>query len=99
MPAFINGAPHVELEFDKEGTPIGAPGTGPLAAMAQTCSDIFVFSHGWNNSPTTARKLYERFFDAMEASGAGTALAGLTLGTVGVIWPSVLWPDDAPADH
>ena len=53
-----------------------------------------MLSHGWNNGVDSARYLYQAMF---------TLLAGMIpgkLGTsiaVGIIWPSLLFPDDDPA--
>ena len=62
-------------------------------------TDLIVFSHGWNNSQATARKLYTAFF---------TTLAGqldqartdrpVKVGLVGVFWPSQRWSDEPIPD-
>ncbi len=64
---------------------------------AQQITDLFVFSHGWNNAPHDARSLYERFFaSARSVLSARPAQAGKKPAIVGVIWPSILFPDDEP---
>jgi hypothetical protein len=69
---------------------------GGLAAAvaAGGVRDVFVLAHGWNCGVDSARSLYQAMF---------TMLAGMIpgrLGTsaaVGVMWPSLLFPDDDPA--
>jgi hypothetical protein len=55
---------------------------------------LFVFSHGWNTGVGSARDLYNDMFGQL-ADQLGPHLG--TSAAVGVIWPSLLFPDDAPA--
>jgi hypothetical protein len=57
-------------------------------------TDLFVFSHGWNNDLPRARRLYERFFTQLANVAKAEGLPG-KLGTVGIIWPSMRWTDEA----
>jgi hypothetical protein len=56
--------------------------------------DVYVLSHGWNNGVDSARNLYQAMF---------TLLAGMipdkldSSCAVGIIWPSLLFPNDDPA--
>ena len=64
-------------------------------------SDLFIFSHGWNNDKTTALALYERFFGEMRNVMDDATLAkkkpAARIGIAGIVWPSILWPDDEEA--
>jgi hypothetical protein len=60
-------------------------------------TDLFVFSHGWNNDQDTARHLYARFFAEIERlidQRPASLRAGVRIGTAGVFWPSMYWPDE-----
>ena len=57
-------------------------------------TDLFVFAHGWNNGVDSARDLYQAMFSELAGQlGAHRS----TSAAVGVIWPSLLLPDDDPA--
>src|SRR4051812_48118504 len=97
--ATVGGYPYQELEFDGDGRPARLsdidhfiselPGPG--------ITDLFVFSHGWNNEPWKARHLYDGFFGRVrEVLTAPRARSGVHIGAAGVIWPSILFPDDEP---
>ena len=89
----IAGLNYYELDFNADGT-LSSDGGLPAAVQAGGIKDVFMLSHGWNNGVGSARSLYESMF---------TLLAGMIpgrLGTsiaVGIIWPSLLFPDDDPA--
>ena len=93
MAAQIAGLNYYELDFNADGT-LSSGGGLPAAVQAGGIRDVFVLSHGWNSSADSARSLYQAMF---------TLLAGMIpgrLGTsiaVGIIWPSLLFPDDDPA--
>ena len=93
MATQIAGLNYYELDFNADGT-LGSDGGLPAAVQAGGIHDVFVMSHGWNAGVDSARSLYQAMF---------TLLAGMIpgrLGTsiaVGVIWPSLLFPDDDPA--
>ncbi|MEW1909077.1 serine-threonine protein kinase [Kitasatospora sp. NPDC085895] len=96
MAAPIAGLPHWEVRFDKDGQLLDDDGL--VAALPGSgVRELFVFSHGWNNSETAARALYQYTFgeladqiDSFAPSWHGKA------GAVGVFWPSLLFPEDAP---
>lgn len=97
----VAGYPFWELEFTGDGN-LANPQDGARCTTevsAQNITDLFIFSHGWNNDRADARELYERFFaSARNALGsAGGTRAGVVIGIVGVVWPSILFPDDEPA--
>jgi hypothetical protein len=85
--------PHYEIEFGADGRLVNEQQEASLAEVVSGGrKTLFVFAHGWNNSPGKARELFQRFFatvhDALP-SGAESSVA-----TVGVIWPSMRWPDE-----
>jgi hypothetical protein len=88
----IAGLPFWEIHFDENGKAkhfVDDVGTG--------VTDLFVFSHGWNNDYNDAKDLYTRYFevlaDVLIKHGAKPEVA---VGVAGVFWPSILWPDDEP---
>jgi hypothetical protein len=88
------GFPHWEAQFDEHGAAVDSTAIDTLVNEASAgSSDLFIFSHGWNNDQATARSLYERFFGQMrQVLGSRTTTA--KIGTVGVIWPSMRWADE-----
>lgn len=94
----LQGFPFWLLDFDKSGSPTEQGTIDRLVAdlAAKGISDLFVFSHGWNNDHTEAMALYDRFFAEVRNVVHVTPLKpGVVVGVAGVFWPSVLWPDDA----
>ena len=95
----INGLPYYEVDFNADGSLNTADGGGdgglPAAVAAGGIADIFVLSHGWNNGVKSARDLYIAMFGLLAAQ-LGTHLSSSA--AVGVIWPSLLFPDDDPAN-
>jgi hypothetical protein len=98
--ATIAGFPYREVEFNDTGCVVAPDRARQCVKEApqQKITDLFVYSHGWNNDYTTARKHYQRFFEV--ARGVLTARVGATAGSgvgiVGVLWQSILFPDDQP---
>ena len=93
MATQIAGLNYYELDFNADGT-LSSDGGLPAAVQAGGIQDVYVLSHGWNNGVDSARSLYQAMF---------TLLAGMIPGklgssiAVGIIWPSLLFPDDDPA--
>ncbi len=89
------------LEFDKDGNPLPSVTTFLNEVPAENLTDLYVFSHGWNNDRATALDLYTRFFTAMRGVIDDPTVKlrdGAKIGVAGVIWPSILFPGDtAPA--
>lgn len=93
----IKGLPYYEPDFNADGSLNDATGDGdgglPAAVANGGITDLFLMSHGWNNSVVSARQLYTAIFsliaDQLGADTAGVAVAGIN-------WPSVLLPDDSP---
>lgn len=93
----INGMQYYELHFTTDGTiddAAGGDGGLTAAVAAGGISDLFVISHGWNNGVDSARNLYRGMFSLLaDQLGARRSSSA----AVGVIWPSLLFPDDDPA--
>jgi hypothetical protein len=93
----INGLPYYEVDFNADGTlnTAGGGGDGGLAAAvaAGGITNLFVLSHGWNNGVDSARDLYQAMFGLL-AGQLGEHLSSSA--AVGIIWPSLLFPDDDP---
>ncbi len=93
----IAGLPYWEVHFGPAGEVLddgGLVGGLPTAGV----SELFVFSHGWNNSTAGAEQLYQDIFTELshQIGQFAPALQGKT-GLVGIIWPSLLFPEDDPA--
>jgi hypothetical protein len=95
--ATINGMPYYEINFNADGslnTTGGGDGGLPATVAEGGISDLFVLSHGWNNGVTSARDLYQAMFTLL-ADQLGQHRS--TSAAVGILWPSLLFPDDDPA--
>ena len=92
----INGLPYHEVAFTADGSPDPATGADALRAAVRAggISDLFVLSHGWNNGVDSARDLYRGMFSLL-ADQLGARRSSCA--AVGVLWPSLLFPDDDPA--
>jgi hypothetical protein len=93
----IQGLSYYEVDFNADGTLDTATGGGdgglPAAVAGGGITDLFVFAHGWNNGVDSARDLYQAMFGLLAAQ-LGEHLSSSA--AVGVIWPSLLFPDDDP---
>ncbi|WP_435975296.1 serine-threonine protein kinase [Streptomyces sp. Qhu_M48] len=87
--------PYREITFDKDGD--GPPGqASALAGLArQGVSDLVLFAHGWNSSPSGATRLCSDFF----APFPGLLAPGVEAGYAGVIWPSMMFTDEPVPDY
>ncbi len=92
------------LRFDTDGSLL-SPRTQQMALDELTgagdITDVFVFSHGWNNDFGVAAGNYERFIDGFVDQGQSMGLAADTCKPllIGVVWPStsLLMPwEDGP---
>jgi hypothetical protein len=103
MTQTVAGFPFWDLRFNEDGQPEDAAALDEFVdeAKAQDLSDLFIFSHGWNNDATTALNLYQRFFGEMRKLLDDPSIPkrrDAKIGTAGVIWPSIKWPDDEAGD-
>jgi hypothetical protein len=96
----IAGLPFWDLVFDAEGDTDGASADALIAEVkTRSVTDLYVFSHGWNNERRTARRLYEAFFGLLAAQLAATAAGpAVTAGLAGVFWPAKRWSDEPIPD-
>src|SRR5690348_6025086 len=84
---------HHELVFDAEARLVDPQREQALRdAVARGCRNLFVLAHGWNNDAKRARTLFDGFFATIIDHVPETARAATA--TVGVIWPSIRWPDE-----
>jgi pimeloyl-ACP methyl ester carboxylesterase len=82
-----------ELVFDAEARLVDPQAEQALHdSVRRGCRDLFVLAHGWNNDPKRARTLFDGFFATIVEHLPEPARATTT--TVGVIWPSIRWPDE-----
>ncbi len=93
--------PYYIVPFDKNGSCI-APATRAhllAAAAAGKHSDVFFFSHGWNNDWEAATQRYREFIAGYQAQRATLGLplpADYKPLLVGIFWPSqtMAWSED-----
>jgi hypothetical protein len=92
----IAGFRYWQVAFDEHGGLSGSDGDELVSELpGAELTDLFVFSHGWNNDAATARALYEGFFAQVRAVLPESRAAAS--GLAGVLWPSMRWPDEMPA--
>src|ERR1700750_1911982 len=99
MAQTVAGFPFWEAAFDQDGKPQDATALtrAVQAIKAASLTDLFVFSHGWNNDHADAQRLYDRFFSEVRKlidNAHLTKKRAARCGIVGVFWPSILWPDE-----
>ncbi len=104
MAGQLQGFPYWELAFDEDGhvaDPAAADAFVAEAGAPNGPSDLFVFSHGWNNDRAAAVTLYTAFFGQMrqllDHPPGGARPGQARVAAAGVFWPSILWPDETPA--
>src|SRR6516225_12241336 len=96
----VAGFPYWEAQFDGTAALMEPSAVDAFLQelWAQQLTDLFVFSHGWNNDLPTARSLYRRFFeqirDVLDRVNRSAPQRPATIGIVGVIWPSMRWIDE-----
>ncbi|WOX08553.1 serine-threonine protein kinase [Streptomyces sp. N50] len=87
-------SPYWELTFDADGDVDQGERDRLLSEVRQRgIGDLIVFSHGWNNQRAGATRLYSRFFAPVPRLAPRAAI-----GYVGVIWPSMEFPDQPIPD-
>ncbi len=98
MSGQLAGFPFWALEFNEDGVLAGGAGTVLQQIPAAQLTDLFIFSHGWNNDHNTAMNLYTGFFGEVRKliDDAGIhKKAGTSIGIAGIFWPSILFPGDS----
>ncbi|MGH7304025.1 MAG: serine/threonine protein kinase [Candidatus Rokuibacteriota bacterium] len=97
MATQMGGLPYWQMRFDEAGKPQARLRQTLLRELPQQgIRHLFVFSHGWNNSPAIAESLYGRFFTQLTDVLRGRGIARGGFGAVGIIWPSIRWVDEGP---
>ena len=89
----VAGFPNFEVQFSKDGA-VNTPSDLDDAVgfvKDKGLTDLFAFSHGWNNDMDDARALVANFFAKVRNvldAGAVAGLGGRTFGVLTVLWPS-----------
>jgi hypothetical protein len=92
----IAGKPYWRISFDSGGGPADSVGDQFISEVGLSrISDLFVFSGGWDTSASRAEDLYNDMFPRLDAAAARSSLT--STGYAGVFWPSIGFPDPAPA--
>jgi hypothetical protein len=96
----IAGLPFWDVVFDAEGDLDGGARDALLAEVpAHGITDLYIFTHGWNNERRTARRLYDAFFGLLAQQLEATpADPPVVAGFAGVFWPSKRWSDEPIPD-
>ncbi|HJW58891.1 MAG TPA: serine-threonine protein kinase [Actinomycetota bacterium] len=95
MASEIAGQPHWEIGFDEHGKAAQGEVDALLAELpGKDLTDLFVFSHGWNNDRRQARRLYQLYFQQVPGLLGRGGGQGARVGTLGVVWPSKRWADE-----
>ena len=85
------------VPFDEFGDFVDRPGFDAfLASVADAPTDVFLLSHGWNNSSTDATQLYAGLMGQLAAVADAPDYRPLA---VGVIWPSKAWDEEADSNE
>jgi hypothetical protein len=81
------------LAFAEDGR-LASPQTAvdSIVADAAKATDIFIFSHGWWNSPATAECRYARMIEGVSMLAQRQKPADFRVVLVGVYWPSAVFP-------
>lgn len=90
----IGGLPYWEIHFDEKGTLVD-DGQLPAELPGHQLADLFILCHGWNNSVASARDLYQAMFTLLSEQ-IDAAQVSRPAGAVGVLWPSLIFPEDDP---
>ena len=86
---------HWEISFDEHGKAGQAEIDKLLGELpGKDLTDLFVFSHGWNNDHRQARRLYDLYFGQVPGLLASDGAQGVKAGWLGVVWPSKRWADE-----
>lgn len=100
MSTEMHGFPFWTLEYEKNASPVDAAAMEIFVAQVaqKKLTDVYIFSHGWNNDRKTALDLYDRYFAEVRKIVDSRGISA-RIGVAGVIWPSMLWPDDAASSE
>src|SRR3954451_22218104 len=87
----LGKVPFYLIEFDKDGNCTSPKARDAFVAVSKGRSDVFLFSHGWNNDWDAATARYERFierFTEVRRARWNPATREFSPVLAGVIWPS-----------
>jgi hypothetical protein len=99
MSETVAGLPFWEIKFDADGDADPQASVVADEIAASDVTDLVMFSHGWNNSPETARRLYAGWFDQLAPQlASATSARPVRVGAAGVFWPSQRWSDEPIPD-
>jgi hypothetical protein len=83
--------PQFEIEFTKRGEIFDQQQIVELLGSLAQFTDLFVLSHGWNNSVAEARELYKELLSNVSDicdAGIVPGVHGRTFAAISVLWPS-----------
>ncbi|WP_457541491.1 serine-threonine protein kinase [Streptomyces filamentosus] len=86
--------PYREIVLDKDGDGPAGQAAELVTLARRGVTDLVVFAHGWNNSPSGATRLYSDFF----APFPELLAPGVEAGYAGVVWPSMMFTDEPVPD-
>lgn len=86
--------PYREIGFDKDGDGPAGQAADLVGLARRGVTDLVVFAHGWNSSPSGATRLYSDFF----APFPELLAPGVEAGYAGVVWPSMMFTDEPVPD-
>jgi len=99
----LSGSDFRVLGFDRAGAPVERAQIDAVRALGapertDRVTDLLIVSHGWNNDDAEALTLYTKLAESLAAvlaanEAIGSAMSGLRLGLVGVLWPSKRFAD------
>lgn len=95
--------PFYIVTFDEDGTCTSPATRDHLVGAAAGATDVFLFSHGWNNDWATATGAYDQFvsrYVPLRQSFWDPPTRPYRPVLVGVFWPSavLVWPDERGPD-
>jgi acylphosphatase len=87
--------PSWELLLDERGRTVDR-GADAIASGIQESgiTDLFILVHGWKVDRANARSMFQRFTASTAAVAQMSWIRSARVGALGVIWPSIAWPDD-----
>jgi hypothetical protein len=86
--------PFYVVKFDSQGICVTPKTSAALTGAVRdgTFTDLYLFSHGWNNTPKDAIATYRRWIEGYQSSPARVSHAiqrEYRPALVGIVWPSV----------
>ncbi|MYR07387.1 hypothetical protein GTV32_14195 [Gordonia sp. SID5947] len=91
VPSDLGDVPFYVIQFDKDGVCTSPAALDHLVETSKSKTDVFVFSHGWNNDWESATDRYDRFvneFVAVRRQHWNPPTREFAPVLAGVFWPS-----------